>query len=201
MTPGMRTRASGFTLLETIVTLVVVSLIVTVLMQMLHQALGLRGRLLRYERASRTSGLQEQWFRDTVSSAVADLPDAYGAMSGTPDSLELVTPVPLEGEGLQRVQWRLERDASGYALTYAHDGGPALPVVPGPLREAAFAYLDAEGRWQPEWKPDEAALDVLPRMVRLQAETATGGELLWVVPVYADPRRPTNLRPEENLGL
>jgi general secretion pathway protein J len=195
-----RARDSGFTLLETIVTLVVVSLIVTVLMQMLHQALGLRSRLLRHERASRVSGLQEQWFRDTVSSAVADLPDAYGAMSGTADSLELVTPAPLEGTGLQHVRWRLEGSPGAYALTYAGDGAAPVQVVAGPLHDAAFSYLDGQGQWQPQWKPDQASPEVLPRMVRLQAGTA-GGELVWIVPVLSDPWRPVNLRPEESFGL
>jgi general secretion pathway protein J len=196
----MRARDAGFTLLETIVTLVVVSLIVTVLMQMLHQSLGLRARLLRHERASRVSGLQEQWFRDTVSSAVADLPDAYGAMSGTGDSLELVTPAPLEGTGLQRVRWRLEGGAGGDALTYAGDGAAPVQVIAGPLHDAAFSYLDSQGQWQPEWKPGPASPEVLPRMVRLQAATA-GGELVWIVPVLADPWPPVNLRPEETFGL
>jgi hypothetical protein len=121
-------------------------------------------------------------------------------MSGSADSLELVTPAPLDGAGLQRVRWRLERGPGGYALTYAGGGAAPVQVVAGPLHDAAFSYLDGRGQWQPEWKPDDVRPEVLPRMVRLRAGTA-GGELVWIVPVLSDPWRPANLRPEESFGL
>lgn len=195
-----RARQSGFTLLETIVTLVVVSLIVTVLMQALQQSLSLRTRLLRHERATRMAGLQEQWFRDTVSGAIADLPDGFGRMSGTEQSMELVTPSPLGGGGMVRVHWTLEPVADGYALDYDEPGSEPVDVIRGPLHDATFAYMDGAGEWQPDWKPDDDSLEVLPRMVRLQATTASG-ELLWLVPVFTAPWKPVNLRPEEQFGL
>ncbi|MDQ2702910.1 MAG: hypothetical protein M3Y70_08920 [Pseudomonadota bacterium] len=203
-----RRAASGFTLLETIVTLVVVALIVVVLMQALQQALGLRTRLLRHERDTRMSALQEQWFRDSVSSAIADLPDALGRMDGSPESLELVSAAPLSGHGLGRIRWTLQPVDGGHALEYSDEDWPALPVVRGPLRDARFAYMDAEGEWHDEWKPgDEAPREdpataagvELPRMVRLQATTTTG-ELLWLVPILAAPEPTGFLRPEE-LGV
>lgn len=200
-----RSGARGFTLLETIVTLVVVSLIVVVLMQALQQALGLRTRLLRHERDTRMSALQEEWFRDSVSAAVADLPDALGRMEGTPASVELVSAAPLSGSGLDRIRWTLQPVEGGYALEYGDREVRALPVVRGPLQDAAFSYMDADGQWHDEWSPGDAATRGdpatsvgadLPRMVRLQASTGTG-ELLWLVPVPAQPSPPAMLRLEE----
>jgi prepilin-type N-terminal cleavage/methylation domain-containing protein len=207
--PTAMRRSAGFTLLETIVTLVIVSLIVVVLMQALQQALGLRTRLLRHERETRTATLQEQWFRDSVAAAVADLPDALGQADGSATSLTLVSAAPLSAPGIARVDWSLRPVDGGYALDYAEAGGAPITVLPGPLAHAAFDYLDDEGHWSGEWKvqPEDVQAPVndmapvelppqLPRMVRLQADTA-GGHLLWLVPIVAEPRPPAILRPEE----
>lgn len=205
-----RRAASGFTLLETIVTMVIVSLIVVVLMQALQQSLGLRTRLLRHERETRMAALQEQWFRDSVSSAVADLPDALGRMDGDGKAFELVSASPLSGRGLGRIRWALQPVEGGFALVYGDQEWHDLQVIRGPLRDASFAYLDAQGRWRDEWKPgddapragDEAEAvaaaggNDLPRMVRLQAETTTG-ELVWLVAIIAKPQPQDFLRPEE----
>lgn len=188
---------AGFTLLETIVTLVIVSLIVVVLMQALQQSLGLRTRLLRFERETRMSTLQEQWFRDTVSSAMIDLPDALGIAEGDADRFAMVVAAPLQGAGPARIAWAIQRDGGGQTLVYEAGGG-ALRVVGG-LHDASFAYLDAEGRWRNTWKQEDRA--PLPRMVRFQAATSTGA-LLWLVPVEVDGRERRLLRPEEiDLGL
>ena len=193
MTP-LRRRPQGFSLLEAIVTLVIVALIVTLLMQALGQSLDLRERLLRHQRLATVGALQEQWFRDTVSSAMADLGDGMGRMAGSADTLELVTSGPLGDGGLQRVKWSLQpTDDGGLALHYADGTFPDL-VVAGPLIDARFAYSEDGREWSDRWEPEDTADDVLPRLVRLQASTATG-ELDWLVPIAANPRVPVYLRP------
>ena len=190
-------RHQGFSLLEAIVTLVIVALIVTLLMQALGQSLDLRERLLRHQRLATVGALQEQWFRDTVSSAMADLGDGMGRMTGSADTLELVTSGPLGDGGLQRVKWWLEpTDDGGHALHYADATFPDLVVVAGPLRDARFAYSEGGPEWSERWEPEATAVDVLPRMVRLQATTTTGG-LDWLVPIAANPRVPGFLRPQD----
>ena len=195
--PGSRRRASGFSLLEVIVTLVVVSLILTVLMQALAQSLDMRERLLRHQRHARAAALQEQWFRDNVSSAVADLPAALGHLRGEAAALELLTPAPMVGHGLARVRWELVEADGGVALAYDGPGWSGV-VVPAPLREAKFSYMGHDGAWSDRWAPelpegvDPASIAVLPRMVRFEASTVRG-ELTWLVPVRADPFIPRRL--------
>lgn len=186
---------AGFTLLEMIVTLVVVSLIVIVLMQALQQALGLRTRLLRFERETRMATLQEEWFRDSVSAAVVDLPDALGPMQGDAAAFAMVSAAPLQGTGPARIGWTLRSGGSDgvQALVYAGAGAQPLRVVTG-LRDAAFSYLGADGRWRPTWKQEDNA--PLPRMVRLEATTGVG-HLLWLVPIASDGRERRILRPEQ----
>ena len=176
--------------------MVIVALIVTLLMQALGQSLNLRGRVLRHQRQAIAAALQEQWFRDTVSTALSDLPDVLGRMAGEADELELVTPRALGGGELQRVRWSLQSVSGGVALHYGDSTWPDLTVIEGPLLDAAFAYLDAAGEWHDEWAPAADSQEVLPRIVRLQALTTTG-ELLWLVPVAADARPPRFLRPED----
>ncbi len=201
---GPRERAqAGFTLLEMIVTLVVVSLIVVVLMQALQQALGLRTRLLRFERETRMATLQEEWFRDSVSAAVVDLPDALGPMQGDAGAFAMVSAAPLRGAGPVRIGWSLGDDGHGaQALVYtagAGDGARAVRVVAG-LQDAAFSYLGADGRWRDAWKQEAGKPLPLPRMVRLQATTAAG-HLLWLVAIASDGRDPRILRPEQFNGM
>ena len=188
--------APGFSLLEALVTLVIVALIVTLLMQALGQALNLRGLVLRHQRQAIAAALQEQWFRDTVSTALSDLPDGLGRMAGSADELEFVTPKTLGGGDLQRVRWSLQPVAGGMALHYGDSTWPDLTVIAGPLLDASFAYLDGAGDWHREWAPKADSQEVLPRIVRLRALTATG-QLYWLVPVAADPGPPRYLRPED----
>ena len=205
-----RRPSGGFTLLETLVTLVVVSMIVVVLMQALQQALALRARLLRYEAHARTSTLQEAWFRDTVRAAIPDIPDALGSPEGTTEVFAFVTAAPLTGDGLARVSWVLVGVDGGFALEYASDDGTRLRILDGPLQEPAFAYMDGAGGWHEAWNQEIALGDQplpareqdppppvpLPRMVRLHAVTADG-ELTWLVPVLSEPLPPEVLRPED----
>lgn len=198
MRPALPPRpASGFTLLETLVTLVVVAMITALLMQALGFSLGIRERLLRHQAIVRVSALQEQWFRDSVSAAAADLADGLGAAQGSSEQFSLVSADPLGGAGLRRIVWALAPRDDGLALVYRDDGGAELEIIPGPLLQARFDYLGQAGAFVPDWAPDAAdkRAPVLPRLVRLQAQT-TRGELLWLAPLISDPVPSLLLRPD-----
>lgn len=194
------TRPRGFTLLEALVTLVIVALIVTLLMQALQQSLDLRVRLLRHQSETRVASLQEHWFRESVAGAMADLPDAFGRMEGRADSLALVTLQPVGASGIARVRWWLEPVDGGHALHYADPDWEDITVVPGPLDGARFEYLEPDGKWTDRWIPEAGDRIVLPRMVRLRASTAEGN-LDWMVPILADPGLPIMLRPLDPGGV
>ena len=179
-------RHRGFSLLEALVTLVIVSLVVTVLMQSLLYVLGMRERVLRADREGRTAALHERWFRESVASAVGDRPQDASPFRGDSRGLSFLSHSPLRGPGLAPVAWRLVEASRGRAgLDYAQ-GDATWPVLPQALEGAAFAYLDSRGEWHDAWplesRPDEA----LPRAVRLSA-TRDGRPLLWWVAVAAGP--------------
>lgn len=202
-------------MLEVIVTLVIVSMLVTILMQALSHALSLRARLLTFQGEVRVAVLQEAWFRDAIGGAQNDLEEGYGVLTGTDDTLEYVTPAPLVAKGLSQVRWWIESGREGQSLHYADAATEDMIVVPGPLRNAAFAYLDHDGNWQRDWDgnagnagygasrltgEDAMAMGYtgdlatsLPQLVRFEATTSRGN-LHWLVPVQTDPRPPLSLR-------
>lgn len=189
-----RHRARGFTLLEALVTLVIVALIVAALMQALTQTLAMRTTLIRYQRATRAAALQEMWFRESVGGAVADLHDGYGPLQGGARALEVPTLSPLSTGGLVRAEWRLDPVRGGVALVYRDPRVGDLVVLPGPLREASFQYMAADADWRSDWDPS-ADGDALPRAVRLRA-SGVAADIDWIVPILAVPRPPAFLRPE-----
>lgn len=188
----------GFTLLEAIVTLIIVSMLVTVLMSALSQSLSLRTRMLRVQGEARQMSLQEAWFRESVGGAQppAKLGESDGFW-GTESGLSFVSAAPLAADGSARVDWRLERDSDGQtALHYQDPVAGDMVVMQGPLRDASLSYMaDGGSQWQMEWRstsPDKASplspagTGMLPRLVRFQATTATGRRLHWLVYLPAD---------------
>lgn len=192
-----RRHAAGFTLLEAMVTLVIVSLMIALLMQALVQVLGMRERVVAYQRDSRTAALQEQWFRDSVQGALVDLPDALGAMEGDAEGFALVTASPLATGGIGHVGWEIVQDGAGPALAHTDAEGNRFEVIGGPLLDARFAYRSASGEWSSRWEPEEGATEVIPRLVRFTAR-GTRADIDWLVPLLVDPR-PANrtLRPDD----
>lgn len=183
-------RQRGFTLLEAVVTLVIVSLLVTILMQALGQAMNLRGRLLRFGGENRVAGLQEAWFRESVAGMQRDLEEQGEGTLGTPDMLEYSTPSPLAAEGFSGVRWWLE----GGRLLYSDTRVQELVIIPGPLHDAAFSYLDESGSWSHEWKWKDHRSP--PRLVRFSARTGHGS-LEWLVPIMAEGLDPDELKMDE----
>ena len=183
-------RQRGFTLLEAIVTLVIVSLLVTILMQALGQAMSLRGRLLRFEGEERVAGLQEAWFRESVAGMQRDLDEQGDGTLGTCDILEYSTPSPLAAQGFSGVRWWLDGERLHYADTKVKD----VVIIAGPLRNAAFSYLDENDAWVDEWKWKDHKNP--PRLVRFSANTERGS-LDWLVPIMADGMDPEDMKLDE----
>lgn len=203
---GRARRGGGFTLLEAVVTLVIVAMLIAMLMQALAQSLGLRTRLLRLYGESREMLLQEAWFRENLATAQPPVLGPNDAFDGKVDSVSYVSAAPLVGNGSARVRWWLEPDeGGGVSLYYSDPAAPRLLMVRGPLNDAAFSYRPADDTWQSEWfgvpplhvpvfdqagsdAQDAAPGEILPRLVRFQAVTAQGRRLDWVIHLPSDLR-------------
>lgn len=184
-------RSRGFSLLEALVTLVIIALIATLLMQSLLHVLGLRERVLRHERDARVEALHERWFRDSIAAAVADRPGLAPAFSGDAAGLRLQSLDPLRAQGLTGIDWRLLREGAALRLEYA-EAAERWTLGPDDLGEASFGYLASDGSWHTAWPRAGHADEVLPRAVRLVA-TSDGRERVWWAHIAPAPGLPPQL--------
>lgn len=200
-------RARGFSVLEALVTLVILSMVTTVMMQGLLFVLDARERVLRNEAESRRVALDEAWFRESVHAAIAALPGTDGAFRGDAVGLRFQGLDPLDGsQRLVLSEWRVEGDA----LAYRQDGRKLVSLALG-AATPSFRYLDAEGRWHEAWPPapvvlpgsQGAAMGLrmpppvhLPRAVAL-AWPGDDGERLWLASIGAHASLPIPLRVRE----
>lgn len=180
----------GFSVLEALVTLVILAMVTTVMMQGLFFTLDVRERVIRNDAEARRAGLEDAWFRDTVQAAIADSPGSAGAFDGDATAIRFTTLDPLDGsQRLARIEWRIE----GGRLAYREGSAPAL-VVARAAEGAAFRYLDAAGGWHDAWPPASGAH--LPRAVAL-AWREDGRERFRLAAIGADAVLPIPLRVRE----
>lgn len=185
--PPVARLQAGFTLLEAIVTLVVVSLLVATLMQALGQAMAMRTRLLRFEGESRRAALQEAWFREVTAGLQHDPLDDDAPELGRHDQLTYLTAAPLAANGTSVVRWWV---ADG-SLHYADGATADVVIIRGPLQDAGFSYLDEAGAWREDWRWGQHRKP--PRLIRFTATTERGA-IDWIVPIMADGLDPQSLR-------
>jgi len=186
-------RARGFSLLEALVTLVIVAAVMALLMQSLVHVLGMRERVLRHELEARVEVLHERWFRETIAAALADRPGAEPAFSGSETGLALLSADAAAG-GMARIGWRVIAGENGLQLEYAQ-AEQRWPLASDGIDAAAFDYLDRDGQWHPAWPLAERPDDILPRAVRLtQRLSGDRGERVWWAEIGAAPGLPPALR-------
>lgn len=184
-------KARGFSLLEALVTLVIITMIMAVLTQALVYVLGIHSRLLDHESRGRTALLHEQWFRESVSAALADRESGIGPFRGDGKGFSLLSAGALQSAAGARVAWRLVESEGGRTLEYVEEGNVTAMMVEG-LEDAHFTYCDHKGRWHDRWPASEAPGEFLPRLVALHGEES-GKSWTWWVAITASPELPPPL--------
>ncbi|MFZ1643035.1 MAG: type II secretion system protein, partial [Candidatus Contendobacter sp.] len=114
----------GFTLLEMLVTLTIVSLLTVLLMQGLLYALQLRARMLEQQQRRQAAVLQEHWFRASSAALAPGKANGPDVFSGDRTGFRGLSLAPLLGDrgAPARIEWRLEPEAAGVALRYRQSG-------------------------------------------------------------------------------
>lgn len=183
-------KSQGFSLLEALVTLVIVTMIMAVLTQALVHVLGIRSRLLSHEVGGRLAVLHEQWFRESVSAALADAEGGLGQFTGDESGFSFMSANALQSAAGAKVAWRLLESGAGQQLEYVEEENATVVIASG-LVEARFSYCDQNGRCHQRWPVAEIPGELLPRLVALHA----GGDTPWVwwVAITASPRLPPTL--------
>jgi prepilin-type N-terminal cleavage/methylation domain-containing protein len=176
--------ASGFTLLEMLVVLVLVALVVGLLFEGLGRVADLRLRLARHLDSALDSAIVASWFRSSVTSMLPAQEGAADAFRGGPAEMSGLTLQPLDQPTGAAVAfaWRLAPDASSglIRLSYRGADGRWREVAAWSGDRARFLYAGPDGDWREEWPPPlgtgrtplgrvvEMRQPQLPRFVRLE---------------------------------
>lgn len=190
-------RARGLTLVELLVTLLLVSLLGTLLVQSISFFAARYESVQRVARQAARADMQQRWFAASVRGLV---PEGVPArrFEGGPAAFQGTTLAPLEApSGLPVVvRWRIAAAANGNsAVGYAESGGPHRRVLARP-QPLAFQYADAARAWHERWPPEGAAEarrsaraddDVAEEWIPTQVRLVAGQQVVWVASVAASP--------------
>ncbi|MDE2308858.1 MAG: type II secretion system protein [Xanthomonadaceae bacterium] len=198
-------RARAFTLMETLVMLLISALAMSLMFQALAGFNRSRQRAAALEGVRDNGTVVLDWLRDSIRGLVAldmtgltvkaDDPvlglkgDARGFTATTLDPLLGAAGVPVT------VSWRVQPAAGGDRLVYREAGQPPLTLA---LRDAGalhFAYLDRDGKALPGWPPKLGLQKPLPQAIELLGDGSGGSQVM--VQSIAVPR-PMPLTPYTN---
>jgi general secretion pathway protein J len=177
---------SGFTLVEILVTLVIVAMVSGVVFGSLQQVFNARARLRPYLDNSQEIALGADWFRKTVRAMLADYDDGVHLFSGSVKELSGLTASPLLGPAGTPTssRWQFKQDA-GQDLTVLEyqENNKTVQILKWAGENGVFAYYAEDGKWHTSWPPQDVdqgkAIAQLPQLVRLSA--MAGGLVLTIV--------------------
>lgn len=170
-------RARGFTLMETLVVLLISALAMTLMFQALAGFNRARQRVAALEGVRNNGTVVLDWLRDSIHGLVAlDMTgltvradDPVLGLRGDQNGFTATTLTPLQGAaGVPvTVQWKVSTD--GTSLIYDETGKAPLTL---PLRDQSglqFAYLDAKGKALASWPPRLGVQVALPQAIELRS--------------------------------
>lgn len=202
-------RQRGFTLMETLVMLIISALAVTLMMQALSSFNRSREHIVRLEGVRDNDSVALGWLGDSlrglvsvssaaqpgkvIEPAALDDTDAGNGLKGDANGFSAQTLTPLLGPpGVPvTVQWQVVRNAgSGDSLEYREPGHQPMIL---PLNDAdalAFSYLDSDGKVHDTWPPKQGLQDPMPQTIQLQIAGQGGGHADHVRVLARSPMAP-----------
>lgn len=162
--PRARRASAGFTLMETLVMLMLVSIAATMMFQMLDSYRIAQQRIAAQAGQLDRSSLFEAWLVDGVRGLRADPGHPFiGGRLG----FEGVTLNPLFGSGgaPSIVEWQLQPTAEGGEIAYSEGGQDRWTLALRDFAGARFVYFDREGSQHDQWPPAQGLQESLPAAV------------------------------------
>jgi prepilin-type N-terminal cleavage/methylation domain-containing protein len=186
-----RRASRGFTLLEMLVTLVIVALVAAILAQALAQVSRIERLMDGGSLRSASAAVRIEWVRTALESlqpGVLNIEHFRGSARELQGLSSAVPMLPTVGSARLHLRLVASSDRSQTHLVLQPEGPDAEPVVLHSWvgNEGRFVYLDTAGVWLEQW-PVAATAGVsgpatssLPRAVALQT-----GDPAWVTLVAA----------------
>ena len=186
-----RPAGRGFTLMEMLAVLTLVSLLGTLLVQALGFFAARYDAVKRSHRDAGVAALGQHWFASAVG-GIVPVGVRERKFRGDAATFAGTTLQPLAGAGgvPAVVRWTVAPGTSsvvyreqGLAAVAAGEIAWRLPVAGGDL---SFQYADGEGRWHDEWPVPEAPLEWTPSLIRLVGSGRAGApRTVWIARVEA----------------
>ena len=194
-----RSRVRGFTLLEMLVTLVIVAMLAAVLGQGMQQVARVEERLQESGAESQLTMIRREWLRSLIEATLPEQLNAKPQFHGDAKGFTFASSEALNVKGslggVLHLSLRRDprRDTGAVILTTelnADDQAAVRPLLSwsGPL--GGVKYLDMKGQWQEQWPlPSDLLLPLPPRAVLLELGPEAGGPLLVAIPNAEIPRK------------
>jgi prepilin-type N-terminal cleavage/methylation domain-containing protein len=194
---------SGFTLVEVLITLILLAMVAAVVLGSLRQVIEARTRLRPYLDRSEETTLVASWFRQTIGALITDYDDGQHLFAGTAADISGLTTAPLIGPpGTPTAfRWSLKYDAAGEVtvLEYGERPSETIQIVRWVGHDGTFAYYGEDRKWHPTWPPLDAdqseSIAQLPRLVRLSGVPSD------LVPMTIAAPRASPVPPQLRRGL
>ena len=189
---------TGFTLVEVLVTLVLLSMVAAIVFGSLGQVLNARARLRPYLDRSEETALVAGWFRQTVQALITDYDTGKNGFAASANTFSGLTASPLLGPAgtPTAFAWALRYDGALdlMFLEYREKPQDTVEIARWSGKDAVFSYYGQDQEWRRVWPPTDLDKSTtamqLPQLVRL------GGLPSEVFPtVVAAPRAAPVPRP------
>lgn len=178
----------GFTLMETLVMLMLVSMAATLMFQMLAGYQAAQRRVAGQAELLDRSALVHAWFVDTARGLH---PGPTAPLKGAPEAFsgQTLNPLLATPGAPTRFAWALEADGGETRLVYSEGGKIQWSLPLRDAEEARFAYAAPDGRMHDQWPPALGQQQALPAAVALMIGSGPA-ERVWLAAVLGplDPR-------------
>src|SRR5579863_5868480 len=169
--------ASGFTLIETMVVLIIVAMIGAILFSSYQRILDIRIRLAAFLDGTDAPTLIAGWFRGSVEGLLPDQKGGADVFVGAPHRFVGLSTAPIDGTpGVPtRIAWELVFDAANArtALTYRDGNAAPLTIASWPGERGALRYCGARltcfDTWPPPDQTGAETASQLPALIVLLA--------------------------------
>lgn len=164
-----RRAIAGFSLMEALVTLMLVSFVSLLMFQMLGNYRIAKERVVAQSGIIDRRALFSAWFRDSIRNlhATRDL-----EFRGDERGFTAVTLDPAAGNtgALTEMGWSLRAVRGGWEMRYSEGGSERWTAPLADKGRVSFGYVDAQGELHDAWPPKLGLVEGLPAAVVLRRE-------------------------------